>query len=130
MRGGYDSNFNVFSDDVRQPGSNDCFIPRYIEVFRSSMLEASRAQMGGGGGGGYGRGGGAPPRGGGGRDFGGYGGGGGGMRGGRPSPYDRMSGGPPLGRGYGAYGPSSRGSRPMKSKFVYMLHSISPFSCS
>ena len=47
------------------------------------------------------------------------GGGGGGamMRGGggRPGPYDRMSG-PPLGRGYGAHGPSGRGSRSFKSK--------------
>merc|ERR1712050_571686 len=55
---------------------------RYIEVFRSSMMEAQRAQYGGGGG------------------FGGRSGGGGyGMRGGRPGPYDRM-GGAPLGRGF------------------------------
>jgi len=47
------------------------------------------------------------------------GGGGAMMRGsgGRPGPYDRMSG-PPLGRGYGAYGPSARGSRSFKSKLI------------
>merc|ERR1719369_1518493 len=71
---------------------------RYIEVFRSSMLEAQRAQYGGGGG------------------FGGRSGGGGyGMRGGgRPGPYDRGMGGAPLGRGFGAGGPGMRG-RQMKS---------------
>ena len=53
-------------------------------------------------------------RGGGGRDYGGYG-----MRGGggRPGPYDRGMGGPPLGRGFGAGGPGMRGpGRQMKSK--------------
>ena len=42
--------------------------------------------------------------------------------GGRPGPYDRMSGpsgGPQMGRGYGAYGPAAtRGSRNIKSKFL------------
>lgn len=67
---------------------------RYIEVFRSSLTEAQRAQYGGGSGG---RGGGR-----------GYGG-----RGGRPGPYDRM--GPPIGRGFGYGGPGGRGPRgPMK----------------
>jgi len=66
---------------------------RYIEVFRSSMMEAQRAQYGGGGGR--------------------MGGGGYGGRGGRPGPYDRM-GGAPLGRGFGAGGPGMRG-RQMKS---------------
>ena len=67
---------------------------RYIEVFRSSLVEAQRAQYGGGSGG---RGGGR-----------GYGG-----RGGRPGPYDRM--GPPIGRGFGYGGPGGRGPRgPMK----------------
>jgi heterogeneous nuclear ribonucleoprotein F/H len=70
---------------------------RYIEVFRSSMMEAQRAQYGGGGG------------------FGGRSGGGYGMRGGRPGPYDRM-GGAPLGRGFGAGGPGMRG-RQMKGGF-------------
>ena len=76
---------------------------RYIEVFRSSMVEAQRAQYGGGGGFG--------PRG---------GRGGMGMRGGgggRPGPYDRGMGGAPLGRGFGAGGPGMRGpGRQMKSK--------------
>jgi len=68
---------------------------RYIEVFRSSLMEAQRAQYGGGGG---------PRRGG--RD-GGYGGRG------RPGPYDRA--GPPLGRGFGFRGPGAGGPRgPMK----------------
>merc|ERR1719458_881399 len=90
---------------------------RYIEIFRSSMEEASRVSgMGGGGGGqmggygGMGRGGGM---GGGGRM-------GGGMGGGRPSPYDRQGGGAPMGRGYGSGGPmggggGGYGGRPMKS---------------
>jgi len=71
---------------------------RYIEVFRSSLLEAQRAQYGGGGGG--------PRRGG--RD------GGGPMRGGRPGPYDRA--GPPMGRGFGFRGPGGAGGPrgPMK----------------
>ena len=48
------------------------------------------------------------------------------MRGGvgRPGPYDRMQGppgGPQLGRGYGVYGPNSRGSRSFKSKFEVLL---------
>jgi len=77
---------------------------RYIEVFRSSMVEAQRAQYGGGGGGGFG------PRG---------GRGGMGMRGGgggRPGPYDRGMGGAPLGRGFGAGGPGMRGpGRQMKN---------------
>ena len=64
---------------------------RYIEVFRSSLVEAQRAQYGGGSGG---RGGGR-----------GYGG-----RGGRPGPYDRM--GPPLGRGFGYSGPGAGGRGP------------------
>ena len=67
---------------------------RYIEVFRSSLMEAQRAQYGGGGG---------PRRGG--RD-GGYGGGYG-RGGGRPGPYDRA--GPPLGRGFGFRGPGAGG---------------------
>merc|ERR1719330_576509 len=59
---------------------------RYIEVFRSSMVEAQRAQYGGGGGGG------------------------------RPGPYDRGMGGAPLGRGFGAGGPGMRGpGRQMKN---------------
>ena len=79
---------------------------RYIEVFRSSMLEASRAMSGGGGGGRGGR--------------------GGMMRGGgRPGPYDRMGGGPSsLGRGYGPYGPNrggGGGGRPMKSMILCLL---------
>merc|ERR1739848_739044 len=63
---------------------------RYIEVFRSSLMEAQRAQYGGG-----------------------YGGGRGG-----PGPYDRM-GGPPIGRGFGPGGPGgARGPRgPMKGGF-------------
>merc|ERR1719367_809093 len=44
------------------------------------------------------------------------GGGGYGMRGGRPGPYDRMGGGAPLGRGFGAGGPGMRG-RQMKGGF-------------
>jgi len=79
---------------------------RYIEVFRSSLMEAQRAQYGGGYGGG---------RGGRGRDYGGGGYGGGR---GRPGPYDRM-GGPPMGRGFGPGGPGgARGPRgPMKGGF-------------
>jgi hypothetical protein len=47
------------------------------------------------------------------------------MRGGvgRPGPYDRVQGPPQggsqLGRGYGVYGPGSRGSRSFKSKLEY-----------
>ena len=78
---------------------------RYIEIFRSSMEEASRVSgMGGGFGGGMGRG--------------GYGGGGGMGMNRRPGPYDRQ-GGAPMGRGYGAMGPGGGGGyggRPMKSK--------------
>jgi hypothetical protein len=77
-----------------------CF--RYIEVFRSSMMEAQKSQIMGPGMRGA-------PRGGGGAMMRGSGG--------RPGPYDRMSG-PPLGRGYGAYGPSARGSRSFKSKLI------------
>ena len=77
------------------------------------MMDAQKSQMLGAGM----RGG---PRGGG-----GGGGGGAMMRGGgaRPGPYDRMSG-PPLGRGYGAHGPSGRGSRSFKSTSSPFLLSV------
>ena len=96
---------------------------RYIEIFRSSMEEASRVSgMGGGGMGGYGGGYGGGGYGGGGfgggMGRGGYGGGGGMGMNRRPGPYDRQ-GGAPMGRGYGAMGPGGGGGyggRPMKSK--------------
>lgn len=93
----------------------DFLFIRYIEVFRSSMMDAQKSQMMGGP-----RGGGAGGRGG------GYGGGM--MRGGggRPGPYDRMGGprGGPSGRGYGNYGPGAgggMGSRNFKSKKKFLL---------
>lgn len=91
---------------------------RYIEIFRSSNSEASRAAlMGGNGGGGFGgagaHGSGAP---GGGRMGGRYSRGGGGMggspsRGGRPTPYDRSSSSYSMGRGYGGGSMGGGGSR-------------------
>ena len=42
-----------------------------------------------------------------------------GMMRGRPGPYDRMPGG--MGHGYGGQGPSSRGSRNVKSKHSCVL---------